>query len=117
MGVIAKRLSTPPPPTRTPVRSITETGIEARFHNFHHDNPHVYVELVRLARQARARGHLKIGIKMLWEVMRWNFKMQTTDTTSDFKLSNDYHSRYARLIMKQEKDLDGLFELRELRGD
>lgn len=51
---------------------------------------------------------------MIWEVMRWQMFLATKDP-SGFKLNDHYTSRYARLIMKQEPDLDGLFELRALR--
>jgi hypothetical protein len=34
----------------------------------------------------------------------------------DFKLNNNYHSRYARLIMEREPGLDGFFETRGLRS-
>lgn len=53
---------------------------------------------------------------MVWERARWEFVMGTDDQSSDFKLNNNYHSRYARLIMEQEDDLDGFFDLRELRS-
>lgn len=84
------------------------------FEEFHHKNPDVYNELVRLARQALARGRKKIGIKMIWEVVRWNRFISTT--AADFKLNNNFHSRYARRIMAQEADLQGVFELRELKS-
>ena len=38
----------------------------------------------------------------------------TTDEHSGFKLNNNYRSRYARLIMEQEADLEGVFQIREL---
>lgn len=97
------------PPTPT-----TEAGLEAQFRTFHGKNPRVYEELVKLARSAMAKGKQKIGIGMLWEVLRWHFWLQTTDT--EFKLNNNHRSRYARLIMKQERDLDGVFETRELHS-
>jgi hypothetical protein len=38
-------------------------------------------------------------------------------TTGDFKLNNNYRAHYARLIMHQEPDLDGIFELRRSKAD
>jgi hypothetical protein len=86
-----------------------------RFLAFHHENPQVYKELVRLARQAKARGRNRLGIRMLWEVMRWNLTIVTVDPNSEFKLNDHYHSRYARRIMKKEDDLTGIFAIRELK--
>jgi len=89
---------------------------ERKFLEFHRENPRVYKELLRLTRQAKNnKGGKRIGIRMLWEVMRWNLTILTYDPSSDFKLNNNYHSRYARLIVEKNPDLKGLFEFRELR--
>lgn len=83
-----------------------------KFDKFHEENPHVYTELVNLARLAHERGRRKFGIKMLFEVVRWNRFIQTNDPS--FKLNNNHAPYYARLIMEQEADLAGLFNLREI---
>lgn len=74
----------------------------------------VYQKLVELARKGVSRGRTKLGIKMLYEVVRWEIFLETNDP--DFKLNNNYHSRYARLIMSSEADLVGVFDVRELRS-
>lgn len=102
--------------TRNSGDSSTERRIERAFRRFHAENPHVYQELLRLSRSAKkSHGRERIGMKMLWEVMRWNLwlKIKTTD---EFKLNNNYTSRYARIIMKNEPDLADLFETRELKS-
>jgi hypothetical protein len=91
-----------------------EKLIRDAFTRFHRENPHVYLELVRMSRQLVAHGHEKIGIGMLFEVLRWRHMLQTTGDT--FKLNNNYRSYYARLIMLSEPDLRGVFELRRLHG-
>lgn len=83
-----------------------------KFEEFHAKNPQVYHELLSLARQAVHRGRKKIGIKMLFEVVRWNRTIGTTDP--DFKLNNNYHSQYARLLMQENPELAGLFETRKV---
>jgi len=80
------------------------------FHEFDRRNPQVYAELVKLAREAVKTGRKKIGIKMLWEVLRWHFFLQTSDDT--YKLPNNHHSYYARVIMIREEDLEGIFNVR-----
>jgi hypothetical protein len=55
-----------------------------------------------------------MGIKMLWEVARWNRFLRTND--EKYKLNNNYHSRYARLIMQKEPGLAGIFDTRELKS-
>ena len=85
--------------------------IETQFIDFHAKNPHVYKELVALAYLAQSRGRNRFSINMLFEVVRWNRLIATTDDR--FKLNNNYRAYYARLIMQQEPTLNGLFELRE----
>jgi hypothetical protein len=85
-------------------------AIEKAFWIFHQDNPEVYSLCVALAREALAVGRRKIGMKMVWERARWDFYIRTTDDT--YKLNNNYTALYARLIMKQESDLAGVFDLR-----
>lgn len=93
---------------------VPTTSIEADFEAFHAANPWVYTALVRLARDLVERGHRRIGIGMLFEVLRWQWAMSTVDEASEFKLNNSYRSRYVRRIMANCPDLDGVFETRTL---
>jgi hypothetical protein len=106
-------------PRRTHVpqkRKAVPDKIQRAFLEFHRQNPEVYDHLVGLARRSRDRGCRKTGIGHLWEVMRWHVRLENVGEP-DFKLNNNYRSRYARLIMAQEPDLLGFFELRELQGE
>jgi hypothetical protein len=89
--------------------------IEQRFQSFHSQNPQVYEALVALAHQAKAHGKTRVGIKALWERMRWDLWLQT-DSDEEFTLNNSFTSRYARLIAQREPDLADLFEFRRLRA-
>lgn len=97
------------------VHTVPAPTIYDAFQAFNEANPHIYDALVNLARDLRIRGHWRIGIGMLFEVLRWQTAMVTTDTA--FKLNNNYRSHYARAIMADHPDLDGIFELRELRDE
>lgn len=90
-------------------------SIQQRFDEFHQLNPWVYDELCTLARQVKQRGHQRIAIDYLFGYIRWTQLMRPRDPSSSFKLNDHFRSRYARLLMEQEPDLEGLFELRELR--
>lgn len=92
-----------------------EPSIEAAFRRFHRENPHVYDGLVELARgwQER-RGDAKLGIGMLFEVLRWQIALRTRN--DDFRLNNNYRSYYARMMMAREPELAGIFELRRLNA-
>lgn len=90
-----------------------ERSIDEAFAAFHAENPHVYAELKMLAMRARRRGASRIGIGMLFEVLRWRRTLRTDG--EDFKLNNNYRSRYARML-NAEPELAGCFETRELRA-
>jgi len=90
--------------------------IPQRFSEFHKLNAHVYVALVMLAREYREHtGRTHVGIKMLWEKLRYEFGIRTSGD-SDYALNNDFTSYYARLIAEQEPDLADAFEFRRLRS-
>jgi len=90
--------------------------IEAYFEQFHAANPHVYRRLVEMTRQLVERGHKKVGIGVLFEALRWEHAMTTADPETPFKLNNSLRSRYARRIMDDHPDLEGVFETRELKA-
>ena len=85
------------------------------FAAFHACNPHVYDELVALARRLRARGIDRYGIAGLFEVLRYDYTLRTGG--EPFKLNNSYRAYYARMIMANESELAGLFELRTSAAD
>ncbi len=89
--------------------------IQAKFEKYHELNPEVYTNLVRMTRQLHERGRKKISISMLIEILRWNYYLETVDPDSDFKISNDYRSRYARKIAIENPDLAHMFAIRELK--
>lgn len=85
--------------------------LDQQFEQFHQANPHVYAALRRLALDAARRGR-KLGIAMIFEVLRWQYAMHTTDAASEFKLNNNYRAFYARLLMDSEPELANYFETR-----
>lgn len=104
-----------PAAVREAARLAHEQSIQAAFEKFHADNPRVYALLCRFSRQLREVGYEHGGIGMIWERMRWEVATGSKDAAG-FKLNNNFRSRYARLIHRQEPDLDGFFETRELRA-
>ena len=93
--------------------------IQGRFERFHADHPEVYAEIVRLAREWRAASRsprtARWSIDGAFEVLRWQRHI-AADEHEPYRLNNDYRSRYARAVMEWEPDLDGVFDLRELRA-
>lgn len=91
-----------------------ETELDKRFAKFDEENPRVYEKLVRMSFDLKKTGHTKIGIGMLFEVIRWQSMLKTVG--DDYKLNNSYRSRYARKIMEDYPELRGFFEIRELHS-
>ena len=85
------------------------------FMEFHADNPQVYSELRRLSLELLGKSRQHYGIGGLFEVLRWQHAMSTSDT--EFKLNNNHRAFYARLLMHNEPTLKGFFELRRSQGD
>lgn len=89
--------------------------IEDAFLTFHEANPQVYRFLEQRARQAHAAGRTRIGINLLLELFRWHTLMTTTGDV--FKVNNNYAPLYARMILANNPDLEGLFVLRRMRTE
>lgn len=88
--------------------------IQERFEEFHKANPRIYDLLVRFALEAKRSGRPRYSIDAIIQRVRWHLSIETTD--SDFKLNDHFTSRYARLIMSRVPELDGFFEVRELKA-
>ena len=83
-----------------------------KFEDFHGKNPHVYEALRRLSLDLVGVGNTHFGIAMVYETLRWQHAMRTTDR--DFKLNNSYRAAYARMLMEREPRLQGVFDLRRI---
>ena len=82
-----------------------------KFEEFHRDNPHVYVELRKLAFKLVDRGWEHYGIMALWNVVRFHRHMETI-ADDGFKLNNNHTPFYARRLMENEPGLGDFFETR-----
>ena len=94
----------------------TELTPAERFVQFHTNNPQVYSALKSMTAELVNRGRRRIGINMLFEVLRWNYYMETSDPNSDFKINNNYAPYYARLIIDENPQWEKVFELRTIRS-
>jgi len=89
------------------------------FKIYHEANPFVYDLLVKFARQVKAAGVHNYGIRALCEQVRWHVRFGDFEWKpgAEWKLNNNHSAHYSRLIMEQESDLHGFFQLRYLRGN
>ena len=89
-------------------------SIQERFEEFHKNNPHVFEILKTITLYAYNQG-VKVGMKAVYEQARWQYRFRTKGDGS-YRLDNNYHSRYARLLMEQVPELVDYFEQRKLRS-
>jgi hypothetical protein len=106
MGI--KIIRTPPP---EPERN---DALQAKFDKFNVDNPHVLVMIEDKIREARAAGVRRIGMVLIINQIRWQTMITTTD--KDFKINENYSSRYVRLICQRHPEWESMFEQRRLRA-
>jgi hypothetical protein len=86
---------------------------QERFEDFHRRNPQIYRLICEYARRLKSAGRTRYSIKTIWAVLRWQSDVQTEG--EHFKLDDRHYSRYARMVMAREPDLEGFFNTRELR--
>jgi hypothetical protein len=94
--------------------SRARPSIDERFEDFCQRNPEILQRLIELAREAKRRGYKTYSLKALWEVLRFQ---ADPNFAGRYKLSNNYTSRYARLVMETAPDLRGFFETRDLKDE
>ncbi|HEX8851235.1 MAG TPA: hypothetical protein VF761_17045 [Gemmatimonadaceae bacterium] len=93
--------------------------IDEAYEEFHRNNPRVFDELVKLAREAQAAGAKHYGIAALFEVLRWH-RLKSGEVIPDddgFKLNNNLRAVYARKIMEAHPELAGFFRTRARAGE
>lgn len=78
-------------------------------------NPHVIDALERLAQEWFAAGHAKVGTKALWERLRWEVGIHTTDTAP--KLNNSYTAFAARRLLARRPEWESRIETRRAAAD
>ena len=88
------------------------SDIDHKFAEFDRQHPEVYQHFCRLAKKAMSYGRERIGAKQIIEVIRWEVFLDHEDR--EFKINNNFTSRYARKFMKEHNSPD-LFETRALQ--
>ena len=91
--------------------------IDRSFLTFHTANPQIMDAILRYARQLKAAGRSHFGMKAIFERIRWDYATATNLSPSDkgFKISNDYTSRYSRLVeLTHPGEFKGFFRTKKL---
>ncbi len=90
-----------------------EATIQQKFDAWIAANPWVITSVEHLIAGWLAAGHKRVGMKQVWEVIRWTYGTTTGDT---FKANNNWTSRVARLVLERHPEWSDAIETRELRA-
>ncbi|MFA5130658.1 MAG: hypothetical protein WC477_07170 [Patescibacteria group bacterium] len=71
-------------------------------------------KFIRLALRAKKSGLKHYGAKGIAEVLRWKFSLAKMDGEK-YKINNNWTSRLARFAEERCSELQGFFEMRELK--
>ena len=86
--------------------------LQSAFNKFDTENPHVYEFYKKFAFALLACGRKRCSIALLTERIRW--EVYVTTSALDFKINNNFRSRYARKLMTEYPELQGMFSTRKL---
>lgn len=95
--------------------SRDQIKINKMFDEFHKNNPRVYDEIVRFAREAKEfAGKKSVSIRLLAERAKWEIIM-TTNGLEEFPINLKFYPNYVNLIRKEHSDLKDMFTLSDRR--
>jgi hypothetical protein len=86
-----------------------------RFDLWHAANPHVADALERLAEQWFAAGNQRIGVKALFERLRWEAGVRTV-ASDGYVLNNNWTAFYGRLLVERHPEWKDRISLRQQRA-
>jgi hypothetical protein len=93
-------------------------SIQQRFEEWLETNAGriVYREFIRRARALVLTGWRHYSHKAIIETIRYDVNVRIGPNDGGFKINDHYSSRIVRRAMAQYPELDGFFEVRELRA-
>ncbi|WP_239010004.1 hypothetical protein [Streptomyces sp. 769] len=97
------------PVSRPSSRAGSRPTITDQFLAFDAEHPYVYRALERLTAERLAAGATRIGLKDLFEALRWRLPHGIRG------LNNNYTALYARKLIADHPHWAGAFELRRRR--
>lgn len=89
--------------------------IAEQFERFHRANPHVATALEQLAEQWFEAGHDKVGVKALWERLRWEYGIRVPDSPGPC-LNNNFTAFYARLLLLRRPEWSARIATRQQKA-
>lgn len=98
-----------------PVAYEPEATNADKWAAFHSSNPHVADALEHLAEQWFAAGNTRVGVRALWERLRWEVGVVTSESAPS--LNNNYPPFYSRLLLDRRPEWVGRIRQRKAQAD
>lgn len=96
--------------------SRTRQTPQDRFKAFHRANPGVWALFRQFAHEAKQAGQTRFSADAILHRIRWHVRIETRSSDGR-KINNDFAAYYARMLMADEPEFAGFFELRTTRAD
>lgn len=93
----------------------TGKSIDTAFKKFHKDNPKVYQMFKEQVYRAIRNGREKFSANAIINWIRWEVALKVK-TDEEYKINNNFSSRYARLFVKDHPEHEHMFNFRDLRS-
>jgi hypothetical protein len=90
--------------------------IQERFDRFDAAHADVYALFKQFATQLLAAGRERYSADAILQRVRWHYATSGVEEATGLKLNDQYSSRYARKLMREDGRFVGFFELRRLRS-
>ena len=87
---------------------------EAKWREFHAENPEVYDLIELYAYKAIAAGRSHYGMQTILEMVRWHTMLRNGPDEDGYKVNNNHAAYYARLFHAENPRHDGFFKTRML---
>ncbi len=95
-------------------RSPEKPSIQECFERFDAAHPDVYVLFRRFALQLLRAGRRRYSADAILHRVRWHYAT-SSGGGEDFKINNNFVSRYARKLIRKRPEFRDFFETRRLR--
>lgn len=96
-----------------PFAGVPKETIKA-FNAYHAGHPEIWIAFERKALEAIRAGETRIGAKWIFEVLRWEGRIEKRNDT--WAVNNNWASYYARGFIEKHPEHADKFELRETTG-
>lgn len=93
----------------------TGRSIDSSFRKFHKENPKVYNMFKEQVFRAMRKGRDKFSANAIINWIRWEVALQVK-TEDEYKINNNFSSRYARLFVEDNPEYSYMFNFRDLRS-